>query len=290
MNLKFNDFLIEQKIKEYLCEDIGYIDLTSNLIENKKCSARLIAKSDGVVCGIQELEITFKLTNCNVITFKDDGDTVKIGDIVAQIEGDLLDILSTERIALNIIMKMSSISTSVRDLVDKLNSKNLTVKLASTRKTTPGFGIFEKKAVIIGGGDPHRWRLDDMVLIKDNHINSSSKSISEIIKKAKKLTSFSKKIEIEVNDENLGLEAALVGAEIIMFDNMSPERIKNAISNIKTKLKEKNYQIPLFEASGNITHENFMKYAESGVDIISTSEITLHPHKKMDFSLEINLN
>ncbi|MHA1339668.1 MAG: carboxylating nicotinate-nucleotide diphosphorylase [Promethearchaeota archaeon] len=285
---QLNEFLIAEKIKQFLKEDIGFGDLTSKLFENKISTARLIAKSPGIVCGVQETEIAFKLMECSVKIAKFDGDDVKPRDIILYIKGNLSNILTAERTALNMIMKMSSIASSTRSLMEKIYNSGLNVKIAASRKTTPGFRIFEKKAVIVGGGDPHRWRLDDMILIKDNHIKGCNKSILQIISDSKKLVSFTKKIEIEVEDEKSALEAAIAGADIIMFDNMKPNDIKESISKIKKELEKNNLPTPIFEASGNITHENFIHYIETGVNIISTSEITMHPHIKMDFSLEID--
>jgi nicotinate-nucleotide pyrophosphorylase (carboxylating) len=177
---------------------------------------------------------------------------------------------------------MSGIATTTKKLVEMLQKNGLKTKVACTRKTAPGLLYFDKKAVLLGGGDPHRLHLDDMVLIKDNHIKVAG-NIEKAVKKAKEKVSFSKKIEVEVTRVNDALKAAKAGADIIMLDNFPQKQIEKAIKLLK---KEGLLEKVLLEASGGITKENITEYASTGVDIVSLGEITDSP-KALDISLEI---
>jgi nicotinate-nucleotide pyrophosphorylase (carboxylating) len=178
--------------------------------------------------------------------------------------------------------RMSGIATVTRRLVDVVNKAGYKTKIACTRKTAPGMLYFDKKAVFIGGGDPHRLHLDDMILIKDNHIFITG-GVKKAVEIAREKAPFSKKIEVEVTDVKDVLTAAEAGADIIMFDNFSPEKIKEAVGSLKKAgLKGK----VLIEASGGITSENVLDFASAGVDIVSLGEIT-HSVKAMDISMEV---
>jgi nicotinate-nucleotide pyrophosphorylase (carboxylating) len=166
--------------------------------------------------------------------------------------------------------------------VEKIKKAGLKTKVACTRKTAPGLLYFDKKAVLVGGGDTHRLHLDDMVLIKDNHIAIIG-SVEKAVKKAKEGCSFSKKIEVEVTSMEDALAAAKAGADIIMLDNFSPDQIKEAVKQLK---KAGFLGKILLEASGGITTENILEYASTGVDIVSLGEIT-DSAKTLDISLEI---
>jgi nicotinate-nucleotide pyrophosphorylase (carboxylating) len=159
----------------------------------------------------------------------------------------------------------------------------VTAKIAATRKTAPGLGYFDKKAVLVGGGDPHRLRLDDMILVKDNHIAIAG-SVENAVKKAKQAVSFSKKIEAEVTSTTDALKAAEAGADIIMFDNFSPKQIKKAVETLK---KAGFFGKVLLEVSGGITEQNLLEYASTQVNIISMGALT-HSVKALDISLEIS--
>ncbi len=186
-----------------------------------------------------------------------------------------------ERTALNILMKMSSIAASTADLVIQIQDHNLKTILATTRKVTPGFGWFEKKAVYLGGGDPHRWNLSDMVLCKNTHLKFYDGDIKKMIAQVKSQLSFSKKIEVEIEraeDIPVAIEG---GADIIMLDNFTPEMIRKSLKKYTPDSHV------LFEASGNITHANLLEYAKAGVNIISTSQVVFHPHIHVDYSLRL---
>ncbi|MBD3351421.1 MAG: carboxylating.nicotinate-nucleotide diphosphorylase, partial [Candidatus Lokiarchaeota archaeon] len=153
---------IKEKLIEYLEEDIGYGDITTEILPNKKVNAKIFAKTNGVICGVQIGIMLFDICNVKATARFQDGDQIKEGDVIMELQGKIWDILKAERTCLNIMMRMSSIASSVNEFNKKLEKINLKTRIAASRKTTPGFRYFEKKAVIIGGGDPHRWRLDDM--------------------------------------------------------------------------------------------------------------------------------
>jgi nicotinate-nucleotide pyrophosphorylase (carboxylating) len=177
---------------------------------------------------------------------------------------------------------MSGIATATRRLAEKLRKANLTAKIAATRKTAPGLGYFDKKAVLVGGGDPHRLRLDDMILVKDNHVAIAG-SVEEAVKRAKQAVSFSKKIEAEVTSTTDALKAAEAGADIVMLDNFSPKQVKEAVTALK---KAGFFGKVLLEVSGGITEENLLDYASAQVNVISMGALT-HSVKALDISLEI---
>ncbi|MDH7477636.1 MAG: carboxylating nicotinate-nucleotide diphosphorylase [Candidatus Bathyarchaeota archaeon] len=276
--------ILEEKLRKMLAEDVGQGDITTTLIVPPKteAEAEVIAKEVGVAAGIEETKILLESLGVKVEALVDDGEKIREKQVLMKVSGDAKTILSTERTLLNIVSRMSGIATTTRKLLEKIQKKGLKTKVACTRKTAPGLLYFDKKAVLVGGGDTHRLHLDDMVLIKDNHIKIIG-NIENAVNKAKEKVSFSKKIEVEVTSINDALTAAKVGANIIMFDNFSPKQIEKAIKLLK---KEGFFGKVLLEASGGITTENIMEYASTGVDIVSLGEITDSP-KALDISLEI---
>ncbi|MEM2144320.1 MAG: carboxylating nicotinate-nucleotide diphosphorylase [Candidatus Jordarchaeaceae archaeon] len=278
------DRLIEKRLLEFLEEDLGFGDITTEALipEGTVAEAIIISKRDGVIAGIREAGIIFKRLNVDFKPLVRDGDRVKRGQSIVELSGPARNILIAERVVLNIMMRMSGIATETAKLVDAAKKINPEIKIACTRKTTPGFRYFEKKAVILGGGDPHRFRLDDMILIKDNHLSIIG-SITEAVKRAQSKCSFSKKIEIEVENSEQALEAARAGADIIMFDNMPPEEAKKTLELLeKEGLRDK----VLIELSGGITPENIEKYIALNVDIVSLGYI-VHSIRALDLSLEL---
>ena len=199
-----------------------------------------------------------------------------------EIKGNARTVLSLERTALNFLMRMSGIATLTFNTLQKIREVNKNIILAGTRKTTPGLQIFEKNAVKVGGGDTHRFRLDDCVLSKDNHIAIVG-SVGESVIMAKNNVSFTKKIEIEVENEKGAIDAAKAGADIIMLDNMNPDEIENVISSLESRNLRDHI---LIEVSGGIKPENIVEYAKTNADIISTGFIT-HSARSLDLSLEI---
>lgn len=265
-------------LKDFLREDLGKGDITSKaLLGKEKAEAVIIAKEDCVLAGLEEAQGIFRLLGLKTSTVFVDGQRVRVGDRVLRIEGLAKSILAGERVALNFIMRMSGIATKTMDLVQRCKVINPDVVVAATRKTTPGFRYYEKKAVTLGGGYPHRYGLDSEFLIKDNHLEIVG-SISEAVKRAK-AKGKGKKIEVEVANEPEALEAARSGADIIMLDNMTPE----AGADIAAKIRE--LCDASIEASGGITPDNIEGYARYA-DTISLGWLT-HSYKSMDFSLEI---
>jgi nicotinate-nucleotide pyrophosphorylase (carboxylating) len=275
--------VVEEKLKQILAEDVGQGDVTSEAVVPADLTVETIVlvKEGGVVAGIEEVVIFAESLGLKVKAEAADGDKVKQGTVILRISGNARTILSVERTLLNLLSRMSGIATKTRRLTEKLREANLTVKVAATRKTAPGLLFFDKKAVVVGGGDPHRLRLDDMILIKDNHVAIVG-SVEEAVKKAKAFGS-GKKIEAEVTSTADALKAAEAGADIVMLDNFSPERVGEAVEALKESGFFGNV---LLEVSGGITEENLLEYASSQVDVISMGALT-HSVKALDISLEI---
>lgn len=276
--------ILEEKLLKILAEDIGQGDITTELTvpTGKTAEAHVIIKENGVVSGIEETKILLESLGLKTEVLVDEGKRVKAGQILLKIFGDARTILTAERTVLNILSRMSGIATITRRLVENVKQAKLKTKIACTRKTAPGLLYFDKKAVSVGGGETHRLHLDDMILIKDNHVALAG-GIENTVKEARRKVSFTKKIEVEISKVEDILAAAKAGADIIMLDNFNPEKIRNAMELLK---KEGFYGKVLLEASGGITTKNFMEFASTGVDIISLGEITASP-KTLDISLEI---
>jgi nicotinate-nucleotide pyrophosphorylase (carboxylating) len=276
--------IVEDRLKQILAEDVGQGDVTAAAIipAGLTVQAEVIAKEAGIVAGIEEATILAESLGLTVKAQVADGQEVKNKQTLMQLTGDAQTILSVERTLLNLLSRMSGIATATNKLVQKLKKANSKARIAATRKSAPGMLYFDKKAVIIGNGDPHRLHLDDMVLIKDNHIAIVGSAL-EAVKLAKAKVSFSKKIEVEVTKAADAVKVAEAGADIIMLDNFSPKQVKEAVELLKAagflgKV--------LLEVSGGINSENLLEYAESQVDIISMGAIT-HSVKALDISLEI---
>ena len=272
-----NYSIVDTIIKNSLEEDIPYGDITSVSLVTKGSNAKasLIAKEDGIICGLPVFKRVFTiLGQVEFISLFEEGSKVKSGDIIGEVKGDALNILMGERVALNLLQKMSGIATLTNKYVNEL--KGLNTKLLDTRKTTANLRILEKYAVKIGGGNNHRFSLSDGILIKDNHIGYAG-SIKEAITLAKENSSFVRKIEVETESKEDVIEALEAGADIIMLDNMSPSQATEMVKLINGRA--------LTECSGNITLDTVRNYALSGVDFISSGELT-HSVKAFDISLK----
>jgi len=276
--------ILEEKLRKMLAEDMGQGDITTALIvpAESTAEAEITANESGVAAGIEEAEILLESLGLKAEALVADGEKTKKKQVWMKIFGDTQTILSVERTALNILSRMSGIATTTRKLTEKINKAGLKTRVACTRKAAPGLLYFDKKGVLIGGGDTHRLHLDDMILIKDNHIAVAG-GIEKAVKKVREKASFSKKIEVEVAKVEDVLVAAKAGIDIIMLDNFSPKQIERAIKLLK---KAGLYGKVLLEASGGITAENIIVFASTGVDIVSLGEITDSP-KTLDISLEI---
>jgi nicotinate-nucleotide pyrophosphorylase (carboxylating) len=275
--------LVEEKLKQLLADDVGQGDVTAAAVipGGLTVNAEVIAKEDGVVAGIEEAAFLAEYLGLTVKVKVAEGEKIKNKQVLMQISGDAQTILSVERTLLNLLSRMSGIATKTQTLTEKLKKANSKARIAATRKSPPGLLYFDKKAVVIGGGDPHRLHLDDMVLIKDNHLAIIG-NVEEAVKKAKTQASFSKKIEVEVTTIEDALKAAKAGADIVMLDNFSPNQAKAAAE----ALGKAGFGSVLLEVSGGITSDNLLEYAKAQVDIISLGELT-HSVKALDMSLEI---
>lgn len=271
------------EIDRFLAEDLEKKgDITSDaLFTTQKARAVIIAKQDCIIAGLQEAQQVFQKTGSRSKRVHNDGERVMKGTIILEIHGSARSILKAERLALNIVGRMSGIATETSKVVQKCKKINPKVTIAATRKTTPGFRLYEKKAVILGGGEPHRYGLYDAVLIKDNHLQIIG-SVEEAIKKIQKKLP-SKDIEIEVENETDALTAAKMNVHCIMLDNIDPTTGKT----IARKIRQVNPKT-LIEVSGGITEENIDAYA-SFADRISLGCLT-HSIKNIDISLEIFKN
>lgn len=277
--------ILEKRLQQMLAEDLGQGDITSTLIvpAGTVAEAEIVSKESGVVAGGEEARTLLQSLGLSVEVSAEDGEKIESGKVLMKICGDARTILSAERVLLNLLSRMSGIATATRKLVQELRRANVKARVACTRKTAPGLLYFDKKAVQVGGGDTHRLHLDDMVLIKDNHIVIAG-SVEKALKKAKEQVSHSKKIEVEVAKIEDVPTAADAGADIIMLDNFSCADIRKAVALLK---KRKLYGKVLLEASGGITIKQALKFASSGVDFVSLGELT-HSAKALDMSLEIN--
>jgi len=274
--------VLEERLIQLLSDDVGQGDVTATLVPaDVKAEAEVIWKEAGVAAGIEEAVILGESLGLSVKPLVSDGEEVKKGRVTMKFSGDARTILSFERTMLNLLSRMSGIATTTRRLSKKLEKACLNTRIAATRKTAPGLLYFDKKAVFLGGGDPHRFHLDDMVLIKDNHL-ALSENIETAIRQAKQKASFSKKIEVEVTKIADALKAAEAGADIVMLDNFSPKQIKETIESLK---KLGLFEKTLTEASGKIRENNLLEYARTQVNIISLGELT-HSTKALDISME----
>ena len=274
---------MDKIIKYMLDEDKGFGDITSDAVvdEGKVVSAYIVSKDEGVLAGIDVIRDLFEEYGVKVNHWLKEGSIISHGDVLMSFTGDARTILLLERTALNLAMRMSGVATAAKFYVDLVGDSN--VRVAGTRKTSPGIAKFDKYALKVGGADTHRFALDDMVLIKDNHIASCGTPLEALLK-AKENTSFSKKIEIEVESLEDAVECVRNGADIVMLDNMSPSEVKDVISELE---KSNIRQNSLIEVSGGITDESIKEYADLGVDIISIGALT-HSSRSLNFSLKID--
>ena len=272
-----NKFMVKEHVRNALKEDIGFIDITTDtLVEDKNLRLNLIAKADGIICGLEVFEIVFKelSEDFKIKFYFKDGDTIKKGDKVAEVEGLASTILIGERTALNYIQRMSGIATLTNKYQKVLDKYG--VKITDTRKTTPCFRLFEKYSVMVGGATPHRFNLSDCVMIKDNHISYAG-SITKAVEKIRACISHTHKIEVECETLDQVKEAISCKADIIMLDNMSNDMMAEAVKIIDKQA--------IVEASGNVTYERLEEIAKAGVDIISTSAIVAGA-ETLDLSLK----
>ena len=273
------DISPKRELLRFLAEDIGKEDISSKLLPRKKINAKIISRQNGVIAGVKFAQDIFVLKGNKVTIIKKDASKIKTGQTILEITGPVYSILSCERTALNLLSRMCGIATQTSNLVEKIRKVNPRTKLYATRKTAPGLRFFDKEAVNIGGGEKHRMSLDKLVMLKDNHLAVSG-SLSRLISKARKKY---KIIEVEVENQEDALLAAVSGATIIMLDNFSTKEISKTIKNLKKAKLRKRVKL---EASGGINSKNIQSYAKSGVDMISVGEIT-NSVSGIDLTLEV---
>lgn len=268
----------DELILSALKEDISSEDVSTNSVmpQFQLGEVELLCKEDGVIAGLPVFSRVFELLdgNTEVTLFAKDGDTVKKGQKLGVVRGDIRVLLSGERTALNYLQRMSGIATYTRSIAVLFEGSK--TKLLDTRKTTPNMRIFEKYAVKVGGGYNHRYNLSDGVLLKDNHIGAAG-SVAKAVAMAKEYAPFVRKIEIEVENLDMFKEALEAGADIIMLDNMSVEDMREAVRLAAGKAE--------IECSGNVTRENVERLIDIGVDYISSGALT-HSAPILDLSLK----
>ena len=275
-----NSIYVDEIIKTALLEDINYLDCATDYLidEEQENTARFLAKSDGVLCGIDIALRVFQILQpqgFEATVYKHDGDLLEKGDIIAEIKGKTRALLKGERTALNLIQHMSGVATATRKAVDIVEGTNASI--ADTRKTLPGLRPLQKYAVTVGGGRNHRFNLSDAAMLKDNHVDAGG-GIANAVAKLKQKLGHMTKIELEVrNLDELG-QALEAGVDVIMLDNMSCEQMREAVEITNGRA--------LLEASGGITDETLREIAETGVDIISMGALT-HSVTAFDISLKI---
>jgi len=274
-----DDLYMDQIIKEALKEDMPFGDITTDSVfdEEHRCEAYMVAKQEGIICGIKAAIRTFQLLDRDLIVEYEieDGDPVRPGDIILEIQGRTRAVLKGERTAQNILQRLSGIATITYDFVKEV--EGFDVRITDTRKTTPLLRQMEKYAVTCGGGANHRFCLSDAVMIKDNHIEAMG-GIKKAVEVLRKKIPHTMKIEIEADTMDKVKQAVLAGADIIMLDNMDTEEMKEAVDFINKRVT--------VEASGNVTKEKLKEIAKTGVDVISSGKLT-HSVQALDISMKI---
>jgi nicotinate-nucleotide pyrophosphorylase (carboxylating) len=274
---------IDSIIELALAEDLSYGDVTSEALVPTELEGRasFLAEVEGVLAGIEVARQVFHKVDPS-LRFEiniADGTRIKRGDIIASVSGNLISVLKAERTALNFLQRLSGTATLTSNLIAKV--EGLSTKIMDTRKTTPGMRLLEKYAVRMGGGKTHRLHLGDWILIKDNHLialRALGMTIKDIVSRAKYNAPQDTKVEIEVTNAEEAMEAANSEADIIMLDNMTPDEMRHAVSQLPKHIKT--------EASGGISMDTIHKVAESGVDYISIGAVT-HSVKALNISLEL---
>ncbi|WMW21340.1 carboxylating nicotinate-nucleotide diphosphorylase [Methanolobus mangrovi] len=275
-----DNMIFTHEIESFLEEDLGYNDISCKLVGEKPVKGIIFTKEDCTLAGLEVAQSFFDYFNIHYSTEHSDGDRLSKGDVIYSLSGSSLSILRTERLVLNFLGHLCGVATNTRNCVD-IARRYSDVRIACTRKTTPGLRKYEKMAVIAGGGDPHRFNLSDTIMIKDNHVKLMG--VEGALLSAKAKAGFTQKIEVEVESAADALTAATSGADIIMLDNMGPGEVINTVQMLKRS------SIPghiIIEVSGGINMDNLEDYAKTGVDIISMGSL-IHQSRWIDVSLEI---
>lgn len=254
----------QETLDRVLAEDgADWRDVTSGLVGGTRATARIVSRDEGVVAGAEAAAAVFDSLDVAVESRAADGDPVGAGDVVATLAGPATGLLRAERLALNFLMSMSGVATRTAAVVDRVADSGGDARVAATRKTTPGYRAFEKRAVRLGGGDPHRYSLADAVLIKENHIAIAG--LETCIERARRRASFTATVEVEVETVAQAERAAAAGADILLLDNMTPAEVATCVEAVDADVT--------LEASGGITPETAPAYAEAGVDVVSMGSL-----------------
>jgi len=277
------DYALREQIRAWLAEDIGMGDITTEttIPADSRSKAVIHVKQDGIIAGLDVARLVFEIVDPGIAfeALVRDGDSVTKGTVIAEAEGSTHSLLTGERLALNLMQRMSGIATKTRSFVDAL--EGLPTRLVDTRKTTPGHRMLEKYAVRIGGGANHRFGLYDAVMIKDNHIKGAG-GITAAVEWARKRIPHTMKIEVETESTVQIEEAVASGADIIMFDNMGLEAMTEAVRYVKSRAPH-----VITEASGNVRLDTVRGIASTGVDVISVGALT-YSFQSLDISLDLN--
>lgn len=274
-----NKLKVRKLLEQFFLEDIGERDITSDTVfpPEHRGEGHFLVKDEGILSGVDIITQGYKLldSSCEVILYKQDGDSVESGEVIAKVYGPMGVLLTGERVILNLLQRMSGIATLTKKAVTALQSDH--TKICDTRKTTPGLRMLEKYAVTCGGGFNHRFGLYDGVMIKDNHIAFAG-SITLAVNAVRKSVGHMVKIEVETESREDVEEAISAGADVIMFDNRSPAEVKEFVGMVPKSI--------VTEASGGITIENLKEYGKTGVDYISLGMLT-HSVKAIDISFNV---
>jgi len=277
-----NQLKLRQMLEGFFLEDIGENDVTSQTIfpPNQQGKGVFVAKASGVIAGLPVMREAYCMLDSEIeLTLHfSEGDWVNAGDRIAEVSGPVAQLLTGERVILNLMQRMSGIATMTKKSVDALNDSS--INICDTRKTVPGLRMLDKYAVTVGGGRNHRIGLYDGVMIKDNHISFCG-SITKAVEAVRENIGHMVKIEVETETEKQVKEAVGAGADVIMFDNRTPEEMKAFSSLVPDHI--------LTEASGGITMETLPSYANTGVDVISLGFLT-HSVEALDISLTVNVS
>jgi nicotinate-nucleotide pyrophosphorylase (carboxylating) len=285
--------LTDSKIEEWLREDLGHHDVTNQVPGDTE--GRLVARDAGVAAGLDAAVAVFEYLDCEAERAVAEGDRIEAGDAVLTVSGPARAVLRGERVAVNVAGHASGVATKTREAADAARAaledaaSDRTgdagegvddVRIAGTRKTTPGLRGVEKRAIVTGGGDTHRLDLSHMVMVKDNHV--AEMGLEDAVAHFRERTSFTTKIEVEVERPADAPRAATAGADIVLLDNMTPAETEDAVDRLRETTADLGREV-LAEASGGITVEDVPDYARTGVDVISMGALT-HSAPTLDLS------
>ena len=270
--------ITDGQVEQWLREDVGHHDVTNQV--PGETAGRLVTKERGVAAGLDAAAAVFEYLDVEVTGRVDDGTAVDPGDAVLRVAGPAREVLRGERVAVNVAGHASGVATKTRRAVAAAREVDDDVRVAATRKTTPGLRGIEKRAVAAAGGDTHRLDLSHMVMVKDNHV--AELGLERAVERFRDRVSFATKVEVEVEEPGDAPRAAAAGADVVLLDNMDPETTEEAVDLLAERAADLGREV-LAEASGGITVETVPEYAATGVDVISLGSLT-HSAPALDYS------